>query len=141
MSTFLSKIPPTMLTGLDLMHYSKMAGSIDAPGDERECAVITDTRISCISATARAAVISKLRELSSSLEIVGGKEGIYTWMAFSSLDDDKSLRIFARFESRGAMETYQRREDVAGFWSESKEDVGTMETQRYVPNGKGWLHR
>jgi len=142
MSTFLSKIPPTMPTGLDLMHYSKIAGSIDVPGDKRECAVMTDTRISCISATARDAVISKLRDLSSSLEKGNdGKEGIYTWMAFSNLDDDKSLRIFARFESRDAMETYQRRKDVAGFWSESKEDVGTMETQRYVPNGKGWLHR
>jgi quinol monooxygenase YgiN len=139
MSTFLSKVPPTMPTGLDLSHYAKVAGYIDSPGDKRECAIMADTRISCISATARSAVVSKLSQLAKSVEKDG--DGVYTWLAFSSLDNDTSLRIFARFESREAMEVYQRRKDVASFWAEGKEDIGTSECQRFAPNGKGWLHR
>jgi quinol monooxygenase YgiN len=139
MSIFLSKAPPTMPTGLDLSHYAKVAGYIDAPGDKRECAIMVDTRVSCISATARSTVILKLSQLAKSVE--KDAQGVYTWMAFSSLDSDTALRIFARFESREAMEVYQRRKDVADFWAESKDDVGTRECQRYAPNGKGWLHR
>jgi len=62
-------------------------------------------------------------------------------MAFSSLDDDIGARIFARFETRDAMERHARTKDVADFWSKSKEDIKQMEWRCYVPNGKGWLHR
>lgn len=34
--------------------------------------------------------------------------------------------MFARFESREAMESYSNRENVAEFWSESKEDIKQM---------------
>src|ERR1700761_6852349 len=102
MEEFLKKIPPTMTTGLDLMHYSCIGGYIDMPGDQRECEIMQDTRISCISATARVVLLSKLAELAKSIEAAEGKEsnGVYTWMAFSSLDDDTSVRVFARFKSR-----------------------------------------
>jgi hypothetical protein len=139
MGGFLKKIPPTMTTGLDLMHYSCAAGYIDLPGDKKECEIMQDTRISCISATARVAVLSKLKQLAQSIEIESS--GVYTWMVFSSLDNDVGVRIFARFETREAMETCSRRKDIAEFWSDSKEDVKQMEWRCYVPNNKGWLHR
>jgi quinol monooxygenase YgiN len=139
MGNFLKKIPATMTTGLDLMHYSCVAGYIDQPGDKKECEIMQDTRISCISASARNAVLSKLKQLAKSIDVEGS--GVYTWMAFSSLDDDVGARIFVRFESREAMEAYARRKDVAEFWSESKDDVKQMEWRCYVPNNKGWLHR
>lgn len=139
MGGFLKKIPSTMTTGLDLMHYSCVAGYIDLPGDRKECKIMQDTRISCISATARDAVVSKLKQLAQSIE--AKSNGVYTWMAFSSLDDDVGARIFVRFETREVMEAYSRRNDVAEFWSESKDDIKQMEWRCYVPNNKGWLHR
>jgi len=143
MQEFLKKIPPTMTTGLDLMHYSCIGGYIDKPADQHECEIMQDTRISCISATARVAVSFKLAKLAKSIEAAEGKEsnGVYTWMAFSSLDDDTSMRIFARFKSRDAMEMHIRRKYMAEFWSESKEEIKQMEWRCYLPNGKGWLHR
>jgi hypothetical protein len=39
MGVFLSKIPPTMTTGLDLTHYEDTAGFLDKPGDMTECGV------------------------------------------------------------------------------------------------------
>jgi hypothetical protein len=139
MAEFLKKIPPTMTTGLDLMHYSCVSGYIDQPGDKKECEIMQDTRISCISGNAREAVLSKLKLLAISVE--ADSKGVYTWMAFSSLDDDMGVRIYTRFETRVAMEGYSRRKDVAEFWSESKDDIKQLEWRCYVPNGKGWLHR
>ena len=139
MGIFLNKIPDTMTTGLDLMHYSCVAGYIDQPGDKKECKMMQDTRISCISASARDAVLSKLKQLAQLIE--AQSSGIYTWMAFSSLDDNVGVRIFARFETREALERYSRGKDVAEFWSDSKEDIKQMEWRCYVPNNKGWLHR
>jgi len=143
MGEFLKKIPSTMTTGLDLMHYSCIGGYIDQPGDMKNCVIMRDTRISCISTKARVVVLSKLAQLAQQIENAEAKEGrgVYTWMAFSSLDNDTSVRIFARFGSREAMERHVRRKDVAKFWSESKEDIKQMEWRCYLPNGKGWLHR
>lgn len=139
MGNFLKKIPPTMTTGLDLMHYSCVAGHIDLPGDKRECKMMQDTRVSCISSSARETIVSKLEQLAQSIK--AHSEGVYTWLAFSSLDNDMGVRIFARFETKEAMELYSRRKDVAEFWTESKEYVKQMEWRCYVPNHKGWLHR
>ena len=143
MSGFLSKIPDTMSTGLDLMHYSRVAGYLDKPGNKRECGVMQDVRISCISATARAAVVSKISQLAKAIEDAEEKEenGVYTWMAFSSLDNDTGLRVFARYDGREAMERHLRTREVVEFWTESKDDVAQMESRPYFPNGKGWLHR
>jgi len=139
MTAFLKKIPPTTTAGLDLMHYSCVGGYIDQPGDKRECKIMQDTRISCVSANAREEVLSKLKVLSKSIE--SSRDMVYTWMAFSSLDDDVEVRIFARFETREAMERHARTKDVAVFWSDSKDDIKQMDSRCYVPNGKGWLHR
>jgi hypothetical protein len=39
MGVFLSKIPPTMTTGLDLTHYEDTSGFLDKPGNMKECGV------------------------------------------------------------------------------------------------------
>jgi len=139
MGKFMTKIPPTMTTGLDLMHYELVAGYIDKPGDKTECALMQDTRIVATSPDTKKAIVAKLKALAADVE--AAEEGIYTWMAFSSLDDETGLRIYTRFASREAMEKYQKRKDVLDFWFAIKEQVKQMEWRCYVPNGKGWLHR
>ena len=69
------------------------------------------------------------------------RSGILTFLGFSCLDNETGARIYARFDSRETMEQFLRRDDVNEFWKESKADIVSMEAQRYVPNGKGWLHR
>ena len=144
MGKFLEKIPPTMSTGLDLMHYGCIGGYLDKPGDARECAIMQDTRIIAMSPEARKILASRLVDLSKSVE--ANEEGIYTWMAFVSHDDDISMRIYTRFQTREAMEKYQGRKDLLDFWAVSKDDIKQMEWRCYVPNStpekkKGWLHR
>jgi len=144
MAGFLKKIPPTMTTGLDLMHYGCVAGYLDKPGNQQECEIMQDTRITAISPDARKSLSSRLAQLAKSVEADG--EGVFTWMAFSSHDDDVSLRIYARFATRAAMEKYQNRKDVLEFWAASKDDIKQMEWRCYLPNStatkkKGWLHR
>jgi quinol monooxygenase YgiN len=143
MSVFLKKIPSTMPTGLDLNHYEKVGGFLDKPGDMRECAIMQDIRISCVSATAREAVKSKAARLCKAIEEAEGEEGngVYTWMTFSSLDNDTEVRIWSRYATREAMEKVARRKDVLDFWFDTKEDVDKMMATRWAPNGKGWLHR
>lgn len=143
MAKFLAKIPPTMPTGLDLAHYSRVGGFLDLPGDLRECAIMQDTRVECKSPEARAAVVARLRELTDAVESEEERQptGIFTYMAFESLDDDVGVRLFGRFESRAAMEAFLRRADVIGFWMDSKEDIARMDCRGYLPNKKGWLHR
>jgi quinol monooxygenase YgiN len=144
MGGFLKKIAPTMTTGLDLAHYGYVGGYLDKPGDSRECKIMQDTRIIAISSEARKTIASKLAQLAKSVK--ASEDGIYTWMAFVSHDDDVSLRIYIRFATRAAMEKYQARKDVLDFWSGSKEEVKQMEWRCYLPNStpqkkKGWLHR
>lgn len=144
MGAFLQKIPPTMTTGLDLMHYGYVAGFLDKPGDQRECEIMQDTRITAISSEAREVISSRLAQLAKSVE--SDEDGIYTWLALISQDDDVGLRLYARFTTRAAMEKYQDRKDVLRFWAESKDDVKQMEWRCYLPNStagkkKGWLHR
>jgi quinol monooxygenase YgiN len=144
MAEFLKKIPPTMTTGLDLMHYGYVSGYLDKPGDRRECEIMQDTRITAVSAEARQTIASRLKRLAKSVE--ASEEGIYTFITFYSHDDDVSLRIYSRYGTREAMEKYQARKDVLGFWAASKVDVKQMEWRCFLPNStpnkrKGWLHR
>jgi quinol monooxygenase YgiN len=144
MGGFLKKIPPTMTTGLDLMHYGYVGGYLDKSGDSRECEIMQDTRITAVSPEARKTISTKLAQLAKSIE--ADEDGIFTWMAFSSHDDDVSLRIYTRFATRAAMEKYQGRKDVLDFWASSKEEIKQMEWRCYLPNStpqqkKGWLHR
>jgi quinol monooxygenase YgiN len=144
MGGFLKKIPQTMTTGLDLMHYGYVGGYLDKPGDSRECEIMQDTRITAVSPEARKTISSRLAQLAKSIE--ANEDGIYTWMAFYSHDDDVSLRVYTRFATRAAMEKYQGRKDVLDLWAASKDDIKQMEWRCYLPNStpqqkKGWLHR
>jgi len=143
MKTFLGKVLPIMTTGLDLMHYQAFAGYLDKPGDKRECGVMQDVRIVCTSAEGRNAVVARLQTLAKTIEEreVKEKTGVYTWLACSSIDDDKSLRLYARYRDRKAMEKSIRTREVLDFWAASKDDIAQMESRAYLPNGKGWLHR
>lgn len=97
-----------------------------------------DIRITCVSPSARAALLSSLGKL---VEGVTGSSGTLTYMTFSSLDDEVGARIYGRWKTRADMEAFVRRPDVNAFWMEDKDHVRTMEQRLYVPNGKGWLHR
>ncbi|OAL56664.1 hypothetical protein IQ07DRAFT_14262 [Pyrenochaeta sp. DS3sAY3a] len=139
MSTFLTLIPPTSTTGLDLNHYALTAGFLDASHTQAPAAIMQDIRITCVSASARAALLTSLNALVDS--VTPGEDGTLTYMAFESLDDGLGARIFGRWRSREDMEGFVRREGVNAFWMGSKEGVRAMEQRLYVPNGKGWLHR
>jgi len=143
MARFLSAIPPTMTTGLDLNNYTRVGGYLDKPGDKRECGIMQDIKIMCSSPSARSTLLDKLAELAKTVETTEDKEdaGVWTWMAFACLDDEVGARIFARFRSREDMERHIRRKEVVDFWLGSKEEVRSMGSRGYLPNGKGWLHR
>ncbi|KAF1991819.1 hypothetical protein K402DRAFT_367166 [Aulographum hederae CBS 113979] len=141
MSTFLSKIPPTMTTGLDLVHYSLSSGYLDGPGDSRPCGIMSDHVITCNSHGDRNTVLSQLKALTKTVEESESKSSVYTFMAFSSLDNDVGVRIYGRYKDRATYETFQRRQEMVDFWLESKDQVKAMAQRLYVPNGKGWLHR
>jgi len=143
MGTFLGNVLQIMTTGLDLMHYHAFAGYLDKPNDKRECGVMQDVRIVCKSGEARNSVVAKLHALAKAVEDRDAKEksGVYTWLACKSIDDDKSLRLYARYKDRNAMEKSIRTPEVLDFWLATKDDVAQMESRAYLPNGKGWLHR
>jgi hypothetical protein len=148
MSHFLTLIPAASTTGLDLNHYRLISGFLDLPGDASPAGIMQDMRISCTSHSARAFLLSSLSSFVSSLhsESLSSrkeslKDGILTYMAFESLDDDVGVRIFGRWRTREDMERFIRRDDVVGFWMGNKEGVRAMEQRLYVENGKGWLHR
>ena len=67
--------------------------------------------------------------------------GVLTFLGFASLDGEEGARMYSRFESREAMETFLRRTDVLRFWRGSKGYIASMEQRGSLPNGKGWLHR
>lgn len=145
MQKFLGIIPSCSTTGLDLSHYSLINGVLDFPGDKRECGIMQDTRVVCISPLARNDLVASLASLTTSIEKEGkawpGKNGVYTYMTFKSLDDEIGVRIFGRWRDREAMERFLRRDDVLSFWMDNKTSVKSMECRGYLPNGKGWLYR
>lgn len=138
MQTFLEKIPASSTTGLDLNHYRCVAGFLDAGGRKEEAGVMQDVRISCISASAIMALLESLKRL---VEGVDGSGGTLTYMAFQSLDNDVSARIYGRWKTREDLEKFIRRAELNDFWMQNKRHVRAMEQRLYVPNGKGWLHR
>ncbi|KAJ9643357.1 hypothetical protein H2199_004036 [Coniosporium tulheliwenetii] len=116
MKEFLQKIPDTMTTGLDLSHY-RWRGERGGEG--------------------------KLEKLAGEVGKVAETDdtGVLTFMTFESLDGETGVRMFARFRSREDMERHLRSKEVLDFWLGSKEEIASMESRGYLPNGKGWLHR
>src|ERR1700761_7668998 len=143
MGNFLATIPEHTTTDLDLNHYSAIGGFLDRDGNKKECKVMQDTRIVCKSASARDSVLKRLEDLCSKVQKAEKEKpsGVLTFMGFKCLDNETGARIYSRFDSRDAMESFLRRADINGFWSESKGDIASMEARAYAPNGKGWLHR
>ncbi|KAF2691947.1 hypothetical protein K458DRAFT_354097 [Lentithecium fluviatile CBS 122367] len=145
MAKFLNAIPASTTTNLDLSHYRYVAGFLDLPGNKQEAEIIQDIRITCTSPSFRTTLLNALSSLVDGVHqqehANSGKGGVLTYMAFASLDDDVGVRILGRWEGRGDMERFIRRDDVGAFWREEKEVVARMEQRCYVPNGKGWLHR
>lgn len=128
-----------MTTGLDLSHYEHVGGFLDRHNDKRECQIMVDVRISC-KAEARETVLSKLNLLSTSLK-KSNLQGTLTFMVLKSLDSDQGIRLFERFQSWDSKADHESTREVLDFWLTSKDDLLSMESQVYVPNGKGWLHR
>lgn len=145
MTKFLSLIPAASTTGLDLNHYRCTAGFLDFPGDKNEAGVMQDVRIVCTSPDVRPGIVTSLNSLVNKVHKEerenGGKNGVLTYMAFESLDDEVGVRIYGRWKTREDMERFIRREDAVRFWMENKKGMKSMEQRGYVPNGKGWLHR
>ncbi|KAK3638167.1 hypothetical protein LTR56_013196 [Elasticomyces elasticus] len=139
MAEFLSIVPAHTTTDLDLSHYEAVAGFLDREGDKQECAIMLDVRIVCKSAVARANVVKHMQRLTSAAQ--NPPSQLLTFMAFSSLDNDTNTRLFGRFESREALERFVRGRHMLAFWRQCREDITSMESRSYVPNGKGWLHR
>lgn len=139
MSGFLSALPETMITGLDLSNYEDVGGFLDRFNDKRECEVMVDVRISC-KPEARQALLSRLSTLASIISESDYK-GVLTFFVLKSLDSEQGVRIFQRFQSWKAQTNHVSDQPVLNFWRSSKEDILSMESQAYVPNGKGWLHR
>lgn len=140
MQAFLGLIPAASTTGLDLNHYRAVAGFLDASDTMEAAGVMQDVKITCISASAREALLKNLENLVNGVERTG-EGGVLTSMGFACLDDALGARIFGRWRKREDLERYIRRDEVNGFWMASKEYIKGMEQRLYVPNGKGWLHR
>ncbi|KAL5382411.1 hypothetical protein DPSP01_006512 [Paraphaeosphaeria sporulosa] len=145
MATFLKRIEPTTTTNLDLAHYRLIAGFLDNNGDAPPAGILQDTRLTCVSPSARCSVLASLTDLLNNVHEEekhnGGKNGVLTYMAFECLDDDVGVRILGRWRDRKDMEIFVRRGDVDRFWQGQKPQISRMEQRCYVPNGKGWLHR
>jgi hypothetical protein len=139
MKEFLPAIPDTMTTGLDLRHYEDVGGFLDRFNDRRECEIMTDVRINC-KAEARNNVLSKLNTLAEKIKSDGSGD-VYTFFVLKGLDDDQGVRIFQRFRTWDGSSSLARDQAVLEFWMSSKEEILSMESQTYFPNGKGWLHR
>jgi quinol monooxygenase YgiN len=143
MAKFLETIPAYTTTDLDLNHYRSVGGFLDRDGTKKECERMLDQRIGCKSPEEREAVLKNLQELASEVQSTEKSKpsGVLTFLVFACLDNDTSARIYSRFESKADMEKFLRRSDVASFWQKSKDNIASMESKQYVPNGKGWLHR
>ncbi|KAF2095510.1 hypothetical protein NA57DRAFT_44223, partial [Rhizodiscina lignyota] len=141
MGAFLKKIPAASATGLDLNHYSLVAGYLDKPGDKTECGIMLDVKLTAGSAAARKSLNPKLKKLASDVDKADPDGGVYTFMTFESIDNDVDGRIYARFRDRDAMEKFLRRKEWTDFWMSTKDEVAKMESRAYLHNGKGWLYR
>lgn len=128
-----------MTTGLDLRHYENVGGFLDRFNDKRECEIMTDVRINC-KAENRDAVLSKLTTLAEQIK-QDKSDGVYTYFVLKSLDDNQGVRIFQRFKSWETSSALAKDKSVLDFWTSSKEQIESMESQTYFPNRKGWLHR
>ncbi|KAI9878050.1 MAG: hypothetical protein M1830_002065 [Pleopsidium flavum] len=137
MDTFLSKIPATMTTGLDLTHYEDVGGYLDK-AEMKECGIIYDTRITSAQGK-RDEVLASLTGLAKWVE--GNEEGTYTYLVLKSLDGEDGIRVFERYASKGALEAHQSGKELLELLMTSKENIKSMEGRGYVPNGHGWLHR
>lgn len=138
MGQFLASVPSTMSTGLDLTHYTEVAGFLDKSAHCRECAIIYDTRIECQSPQDRDAVLTKLAAVAQHAE--QNEDGTYTFLVLKSLDNGEHVRVFERYASWEAMEAHQKGDKLVSFWLGSKGEIKSMEGRTYVPNHKGWLH-
>ena len=143
MERFLAAIPEHSTADPSLNHYSCVGGYLDRDGDKEGCAIMIDQGIVTKNAESRSSFLKRLEQLTSKVQSSEkeNRSGVLTFLGFSCLDNETGARIYARFESREAMEDFLRRQDVNEFWMESKADIVSMEAHRYVPNGKGWLHR
>ncbi|KAK3068653.1 hypothetical protein LTS18_000581, partial [Coniosporium uncinatum] len=133
MKQFLTKIPPTMTTGLDLAHYESLGGFLDRPGDRTECGIMQDVSITCNSPDAWRTIAEKLKKLAEATE-AAGDETVYTFMVFKSLDDETGLRIFGRYKDRDALKKHESKKEVIGFWMDTKDEIATMRQRCYVHN-------
>lgn len=143
---FLPAAGAAMATGLDLTHYTAVAGFLDRGGLKTEAGIMHDVQIACVDAAARREVLGALRLLCGLVEgeqrrTAGeGVDGeVLTFMGLQSLDDDKGARIFARYKDRETWEAWLRHDLVKAFWEAVKPSVASMDARAYVPNGKGWL--
>jgi len=139
MGKFLSEVPDTMTTGLDLTHYEDTSGFLDRSGTCIEGEIFYDTRILCHNSQARESVVEKLSSISKYVE--EEEKSTYTFWVLKSLDKDDEIRIFERYQSWGSMETHQKSQKLLDFWFGTKKEIKSMEGRTFVPNGKGWLHR
>lgn len=140
---FFPQSSPAMTAGLDLAHYSAVGGFLDRSGRKKECGIMHDVQITCKGEAARSELLGALRLLCRLVEAEQGSEGsdgqVLSFLGFQSLDNDESARLFARYESREAWESWQRSSLIKKFWEAVKPNVGRLEARAYVPNGKGWL--
>ena len=139
MGKFLSEVPDTMTTGLDLAHYEDTSGFLDRSGTCAEGDIIYDTRILCHNSQARECVVEKLSAIAEYVQ--EEEKGTHTFWVLKSLDQDDEVRIFERYQSWNSMETHQNSQKLLEFWYGTKKEIKSMEGRAFVPNGKGWLHR
>lgn len=134
MGTFLSKIPPTMTTGLDLTHYEDDSGFLDKPGDMTERGVFYDTRITC-AAGKRAEVLKGLEAVAKT--VTAEEKGTYTFLVLRSLDTEDGVRIFERYASREKMEEHWKSKALLDFHMKFKENVKVWRGEATSPMEKG----
>ncbi|KAF2842009.1 hypothetical protein M501DRAFT_1028790 [Patellaria atrata CBS 101060] len=138
MGTFLKKMPHTLMTGLDLMHYEDVGGYLDKYNDMRECEIFYDTRLK-IKPEKCEEVLAKLVKLADWTK--ENEKDTYTFLVLKSLDNDHDVRIFERYATRTALEAHQQAKKVIDCFQSSKDLILSMEGRGYIPNGDGWLHR
>jgi len=113
MATFLSKIPETMTTGLDLSHYEDVGGFLDRYGDKQECEAMVDLRITCNPAM-RVKVLEKLTLLAKDIA-QSSLKGTLTFFVLKSLDCDRGIRVFQRFGTWKALTEQTSSKSVLDF--------------------------
>jgi quinol monooxygenase YgiN len=138
MGVFLPKIAKTMTTGLDLTHFEDVGGFLDKPGDKKECGIFTVTKFLAKKGK-REELIKKLVELARHVE--ESEKDTYTSLVLKSLDNETDIRTFERYASRKALEEHTASKEVINCLMGSKDEISSMESRSFIPNGRGWLHR